>query len=860
MKQGKITVKKIHHKQAATLAVFGAMASVLCPLLEVRAAPPEPLSLLRAKAPDTGWQVTSTTPLTLAPETGFWDLSHHDSVYLKLRNSGTEQVVVWARAENPEAKGVMDNCRTALVLEPDKTDTLRLRLIRRPQDPTYAPFKPFYMYTKNINVRDNTIDPANVARVVLWLEGATAGKNVILESANAQGEGATGPVSFLPFVDKYGQYTHTDWPDKIYSDGDFVARLEKEKSEMSAYPGPTDWDKWGGWNGPKQKATGFFYPEKVDGKWWLVDPHGSLFWSYGPTGVGAGGEGSPVTGKEEWFTELPATDGPLGKYWGKGKGARYMYYADGKEWRSFDFGSANAERKYGADWREATTDFMHRRLRNWGFNTIANWSDSAVYLKHKTPYVVAIHYGGPWLEHIPDVFDPEFEKVIAERMEKERETTANDPWNIGYFVDNELAWSYMDGAEGVIRSALRAEATSGTKKALLNDLKAKYNDIAALNAAWGTEYASWEAMLQSRELPEPKNAKARGQDLATFGLKFVEKYFSTVRDAVKRVAPNNMYLGCRFHGHIDTAIVRIAAKYADVVSWNVYEEPGSRLNRFIDVLDKPFIVGEFGIESDPGQTPFRGDKLSVDPAQRVHSFENWVRKAAVHPLIVGGHYFQFRDQPISGRGDGEAVLRGFVNTADTPHFDLVQANRRLGYGLYAMRSTGRAPSQWSNQPIKGMIGVATWSTQAEFKDIKLTKEGKTLFVSEFAKGMQGWKTTDGQWAVKDGTLQQTGTAENPRAIIGDLAWSDYTLTLKARKLGGAEGFLIIFGSPGDDTTSWWNLGGWNNSQHRLEVPGIAQTQVAGRIETGRWYDIRIEVQGTTVKCYLDGKLTQQATR
>jgi len=32
------------------------------------------------------------------------------------------------------------------------------------------------------------------------------------------------------------------------------------------------------------------------------------------------------------------------------------------------------------------------------------------------------------------------------------------------------------------------------------------------------------------------------------------------------------------------------------------------------------------------------------------------------------------------------------------------------------------------------------------------------------------------------------------------------------------------------------------------------SEVPGSIETGRWYDIRIEVQGTRIRCYLDGKL------
>ncbi|NIM50398.1 MAG: hypothetical protein GTN78_17015, partial [Gemmatimonadales bacterium] len=74
----------------------------------------------------------------------------------------------------------------------------------------------------------------------------------------------------------------------------------------------------------------------------------------------------------------------------------------------------------------------------------------------------------------------------------------------------------------------------------------------------------------------------------------------TVREEVKRVAPDNLYLGCRFHGHIDVDVIKIAARYCDVISYNVYgKHPGERLNRYIGVIDRPFIVGEFGVGSDP---------------------------------------------------------------------------------------------------------------------------------------------------------------------------------------------------------------------------------------------------------------------
>jgi len=659
-------------------------------LAALHAAEPAPITLSGPGRAGGAPSVSAKAPFVLTPAAGAWDFSRHESLHFALRNTGRERVTVWAGAENPGAKGVTDKVRNALVLAPGATGELRLRLMRRPEDPGYAPFKPFFMYFKALNVRDNTLDPAQVARVSVWLdEDAGAGAKVEVEAVAARGEGSPGPVPFLPFVDKYGQYKHADWPDKIHSDADFEAVRKKDAAEMAAYPGPADWDKWGGWkNGPRRKATGFFRTEKVGGRWWLVTPDGTLFWSYGPTGVSAGGEGSPVTDKESWFEELPSPEGAAAKYWGRGRGARFMYYENGKEWRSFSFSGLNAERKYGPDWREATAEGLHARLRNWGMNTMANWSDPVVYLKRKTPYVVAVGSAPLRLDHFPDVFDPSFERSVNEAMDRQKGTTAGDPWNLGYFVDNELTWGAGRGAMRAAQGALKASPDSGTKKAFVAHLKAKHREIAALNRAWGVKHGSWEALLAERALPE-KQTEAFGADCADFGLKMAEKYFSTVRAAVKRVAPNNLYLGCRFHGHIDRSVVEVAARYCDVIGYNIYERPSGRLNQYRGVVDAPFIVGEFGVTSDLGQTPWRGQVMTQDQGERLQEMERWLGEAFVHPALVGAHFFQFRDQPLTGRADGEATLRGFINVADTPHFDLVQLNRRLAYKLYETRAGAR---------------------------------------------------------------------------------------------------------------------------------------------------------------------------
>ncbi len=160
----------------------------------------------------------------------------------------------------------------------------------------------------------------------------------------------------------------------------------------------------------------------------------------------------------------------------------------------------------------------------------------------------------------------------------------------------------------------------------------------------------------------------------------------------------------------------------------------------------------------------------------------------------------------------------------------------------------------------GAIGVGTWLTKAEFKDIKVVKGGKTLFESDFSKGTDGWKMLgDGKWQVKDGALQQETITENVRAIAGDKSWTDYTYSLKARKIGGDEGFLILFNVGDDESKSWWNIGGWGNTRHAVEMGGVSDEGVRGKIETGKWYDIRVEIKGSKVKCFLDDKLIHDMT-
>ena len=165
---------------------------------------------------------------------------------------------------------------------------------------------------------------------------------------------------------------------------------------------------------------------------------------------------------------------------------------------------------------------------------------------------------------------------------------------------------------------------------------------------------------------------------------------------------------------------------------------------------------------------------------------------------------------------------------------------------------------------QGAVGVGTWLTQAEFKDVQVKQGDAVLYQKDFADGSAGWKLGQGTWQAQDGVLRQSANDQNCRAIAGSAVWKDYTYSVKARKIGGAEGFLILFHVQDDDNYGWLNIGGWGNQRTGIEVShnGV-KTEIGApsplTVETGRWYDIRIELKGPKIRCFVDDKLVAEAT-
>ena len=622
--------------------------------------------------------------ITFKAPAGKWDLSGYEEITIDVKNLADEPVTVSCRLDNPGADGDKNCVTESITLAGGEQGTLTVQIFPVPWKLS-EPLELIGM--RGFPVHAGKVDTSNITQMLFFVTRPQV--EHVFEIRNIRAGGSVTVLdakTFFPFIDELGQFVHRDWPGKTHSVGELIAYKGVEREDLSAHPGPADRNKYGGWTaGPQLRATGLFRVEKYKGKWWLVDPEGRLFWSHGTDCVGSS-NATPINDRGHYFSNLPEDGSEFAQFYAGGSWAPHGYYK-GHSYKTYDFSRANLLRKYGEDWAAAFAEITHRRLKSWGMNTIANWSDRDIYLMRKTPYVCTISYSAKTLEGSEgywgkffDVFDPSFREALRERLESEKGRAVGDPWCIGYFVHNELAW----GDEvSLALATLISPAEQPAKKVFLDDLQTKYTTIDNLNNAWATDYSTWDALLQSRQAPDKEKARA---DLMAFYTKTAETYFGTIRDELDKFAPNQLYMGCRFAWVNDLA-ARAAAKFCDIVGYNRYTYSVAD-HRLPDRIDKPTIIGEFHFGALDRGMFHTGLKKTANQLDRADKYESYVRGALRNPYIVGTHWFQYKDQATTGRGDGENYQIGLIDVCDKPYPEIIKAVREVGDNLYEYRLAG----------------------------------------------------------------------------------------------------------------------------------------------------------------------------
>ncbi len=165
-------------------------------------------------------------------------------------------------------------------------------------------------------------------------------------------------------------------------------------------------------------------------------------------------------------------------------------------------------------------------------------------------------------------------------------------------------------------------------------------------------------------------------------------------------------------------------------------------------------------------------------------------------------------------------------------------------------------------PPHGAIGIGSWHTDAEYKDIVVTSADGTRLLDADAAALSAANFMHGKWKVDGNTVRSGSTTAETWAILGDPKWTDYTITLKARKIAGDEGFLVLYHAIDGDDLMWWNIGGWRNTKTQIEDRHGGSRAIGQPssfvVQPDKWYDLRVEIKDRHARCFIDDKLVSEA--
>ncbi len=638
------------------------------------------------------FQPSAHPQIVLQPARGSWDWSGQGELRLRLQNA-----MPWAVTLRVEIDGVgagQDLLATVGVpAGPPQTLVVPLRATSpREQGMQAGPPMPFDDHGR-LSLLATTVEGAlnlhQIRSIRLEVPSPQSAQTLLFGAMQTAPGSATLHDAYADIVDRHGQFTRTSWPEKIDSDVALRAAVKAPLAERSG----AGVDVYGGrLDGHGLSKSGWFHTQKLDGRWQLVTPDGHAFFSLGVNAVVSDGGRSYVEGREFMFRDLPPDSGEWAAFYGSSDSRRPDRAASAgigdNHGRWFDFYAANLYRVDGKNWLAAWRSRTLDRLQAWGFNTIGNWSDDALGQAHRLPYTRSINIAGHYANvasgydywgRMPDPFDPRFVQATERAVAKASAGVRDDPWLLGYFADNELAWAGAgpQGRWGLALGTLAGEAKSPAKQAFIAMLKKQYVAPETLGNAWGIALSSWAALdVTGFHAPAPDEAHpAIARDYSAWLRRYADAYFRTVAEAIHRHDPHHLFLGGRFAVNTPEAVAA-CAQYCDVVSFNVYADlPQHGFDAAaMQQLDKPVLISEFHFGSDD-RGPFGKGVVSVwNEAQRGEAYARFIAAAAANSDIVGAHWFQYTDQPVSGRLlDGENSHIGLVGITDIPFGGFVRA-------------------------------------------------------------------------------------------------------------------------------------------------------------------------------------------
>ena len=505
---------------------------------------------------------------------------------------------------------------------------------------------------------------SEIDRAELYLLPSTGPQELLMQAPALASEPGDLGVTSPPLVDALGQWVAWDWPGRTPDAETMVARLRHEAQQPPVQPPGRS--RYGGSCDHRFPATGFFRTQHDGRRWWLVDPEGHGFFSAGVDCLRHEDGAALVPGTEPLFTTRPHLNPHAPRL------------------PTMRFAQANLERAFGDQWYEHWSALSARRLRAWGFNTVANWSDLDLARHQQVPYVVPLQGFPTTARHLfrdlPDVFDPAYQQA-AQVYAQGTTPYHGDPLCIGYFMANEPKWGF--GTFNLASEMLEAFPGSHSRRALVDFLHQRYGDEAAWQQTWQRPDLRFSSLINDLHHRLAGSHPRIAADLDDFTGELVERFVAVPAQALTAADPDHLNLGLRLAWIASDHQYRIG-HHVDVFSINCYDmEPNLAVaDQILQRCNVPVMIGEFHFGALDRGLLGTGLRAVASQADRGHAYRRYVEAAAAHPALVGTHYFQWQDQPALGRFDGECWNIGLVDICQQPYPELVAAATATHQRLY----------------------------------------------------------------------------------------------------------------------------------------------------------------------------------
>ncbi len=607
------------------------------------------------------------------------DLSAFRDLAVQVQNGSDAELDVLVSGTSSRKDDYTKRVETRFLVRPGEHTALHVFMVRPalPKDHAFVRrLGDLYAFPWGHQSHWRHLDAAAIVRVtveVTW-HGARSGQTLRLKHPVGLAEYSVDPARLdtlaFPLVDELGQDCGKTWPGKAEDAAELRADAGQDQALVAATKGPrAGRSRFGGDLGsPPRAATGFFRVEKIDGRWWFVDPEGHLFWSLGINGAGTSST-TRVKGREHLFPKAVRDREELDHY------------------------TDNVKAKHDpANWRGDHAEVSIARMLSWGFNTAGAWSMDDMTASRRIPYSLIVHVGYQHIaenKKIADPYSAEFKNDLENNLASLAALHGNSPWLLGVFIDNELDWR---GGTELVAQILRSSPRTPARQALVAFLRQRHPTLAALNQAWGSEFDSFENV---RPHSGPDVPGAYLKDLEDFLALYVDTYFAACARAMDKHFPRHLYLGCRFHVW-NPVVTAAASRHCDVVSVNAYRYGVAGFS-IHTVVDKPILIGEFHFGTRDYGVWGVGLTWAADSRNQADLVHAYLSDALRHPQIVGAHWFQWSGQAVTGRYDGENFGVGLVSIVDRPVVSLVEAFTAVSDELYDYRRSPR-PTRIGSPP------------------------------------------------------------------------------------------------------------------------------------------------------------------